>query len=111
MEYETKINDTIQQETVPRIVFDITTARFFNLFKWALIIIATMGIIIGGLAGYVIYDRLGYDVEEVTLDSQDGGNASYIGASGIINNGDGEITNVEGDSKEESEEESQEGER
>ena len=110
MEYETKINDTIQQETVPRIVFDITTARLFNLLKWVLIIIAVMGIMIGGLGGYVIYDRLGYDVEEVTLDSQDGGNANYIGASGNINNGDG-VINGEGYSQEEEKEESQEGER
>ena len=95
----------VAQETVPRIVFDITTARLFHLLKCALIIIAVMGIMIGGLGGYVIYDRLGYDVEEVTLDSQDGGNASYIGASGIINNGDGDI-NGEGNSQEESEEES-----
>ena len=108
MEYETKINDTIQQETVPRIVFDITTARLFNLLKWALIIIAVMGIMIGGLGGYVIYDRLGYDVEEITLDSQDGGNANYIGASGNINNGDG-VINGEGYSQETEEEESQEG--
>lgn len=101
----------IAQETVPRIVFDVTTARLFKLLKWALIMIAVMGIIIGGLGGYVIYDRLGYDVEEVTLDSQDGGNASYIGTSGIINNGDGEVTNVEGDSQKAEEEEPQESER
>lgn len=110
MENEIKTNDIIQQETVPRIVFDITTARLFNLLKWALVMIAVMGIIIGGLGGYVIYDRLGYDVEEITLDSQDGGNANYIGASGNINNGDG-VINGEGYSQEESEEEPQAGER
>lgn len=110
-EKTTKAIRGIAQETVPRIVFDVTTARLFKLLKWALIIIAVMGIIIGGLGGYVIYDRLGYDVEEVTLDSQDEGNASYIGSSGIINNGDGEVTNVEGDSQKAEEEEPQESER
>lgn len=109
-EKTTKAIRGIAQETVPRIVFDVTTARLFKLLKWALIIIAVMGIIIGGLGGYVIYDRLGYDVEEVTLDSQDEGNASYIGSSGIINNGDGEVTNVEGDSQKAEEEEPQESE-
>lgn len=111
---DTKMNEDmrgIAQETVPRIVFDVTTARLFKLLKCALVIIAVMGVIIGGLGGYVIYDRLGYDVEEVALDSQDGGNASYIGSSGVINNGDGEVTNVEGYSEKAGEEKPQESER
>lgn len=36
-----------------------------------------------------MYERSLYDYAELTIDSQDGGNANYIGASGVINNGEG----------------------
>lgn len=99
----------IREQSVPRIVFDVTTARMAKIIRFSLIINLVLGILLGGICGLVVYERSQYDLEDVYVDSQDGGNANYKGASGVINNG---VTdNGEGYSQEAGQEEPQEGER
>lgn len=77
---------------VPYIVHEGTVARFERIIKRLIILI---GIMIVLFAGYVAYDQYTdslYDYANVDLNSEDGGNASYVGGSGVINNGENKST-------------------
>lgn len=74
------------KEPVPYIVYQGTMARFERIIqKLVIIIIILLGIIV-----YGFYEFTSYDYSDVTVDSQDGGNANYMGAgaSGVISNGE-----------------------
>lgn len=79
------------KEPVPYIVYQGTMARFERTVRRLIIaiIVAVIMIAASNVAWLLVFNS--YDVvsEEVAVDSQDGGNANYIGASGIINNGEG----------------------
>lgn len=68
---------------MPVVVHEATVARFERTVKrliYALVIISIAFI-------FAIYMLMtAYDYTDVTVDSKDGGNANYIGASGVINN-------------------------
>ena len=75
---------------VPYIVYEGTIARFERILKRLIIAyIITMILFIG----YIAYDKYTdtlYDYSTVGVNSEDGGNAAYMGdfASGVINNGE-----------------------
>lgn len=79
------------KEPVPYIVYQGTMARFERTIRRLIIslIVAVVMIAASNIAWLLVFNS--YDVvsEEVSLDSNDGGNANYIGASGVINNGEG----------------------
>ena len=79
------------KEPIPYFVYERTMARFERTIKRLIIVIgiAVALIFASNMAWLWVFNS--YDVvsEEVSLDGKDGGNANYIGASGIINNGEG----------------------
>lgn len=85
------------KEPVPYIVYEDTMARFERTIKRLVIVIgiAVALIFTSNMAWLWVFNSYDVVTEEVSLDGKDGGNANYIGASGVINNG-------EGDSKENS---------
>lgn len=85
------------KEPVPYIVYEGTMARFERTIrKMALIIIvAIVMIFASNMAWLYAWNLYDYNDTQVIVDGESKGNANYIGASGVINNG-------EGDSKEES---------
>lgn len=79
------------KEPVPYIVYQGTMARFERIVRRLItaLIVAVVMIAASNIAWLLVFNS--YDVvsEEVSADSNDGGNANYIGASGVINNGEG----------------------
>ena len=76
----------MDDRNVPYIVFEGTVARFERIIKRLIIalIIAIGLFFITNFAWLYFWNQ--YDYSNVMVDSQDGGNANYIGASGVINN-------------------------
>ena len=77
-----------EERTVPYIVYEGTMARFERTIKRLIIviIISVVTLFASNMAWLYVFSFYDLVSEEVTVDSQDGGNANYIGASGIINN-------------------------
>lgn len=77
---------------VSYIVFEGTIARFERILKRVIIAyVITVVLFIGYIAFDKYTDTL-YDYSTVDVNSEDGGNAAYMGdyASGVINNGKSE---------------------
>lgn len=76
---------------VSYIVYEGTMARLERTIKRLIIVlaIAVTMLFASNMAWLYVWNQ--YDYTDVTIDSQDGGNASYLeaGANGIINNGEG----------------------
>lgn len=87
----------MEDRNVPYIVFEGTVARFERIVKRLVLALCFCILLLFVTNAVWLYTWNQYDYSDVTVDSQDGGNASYIGASGVINN-------AEGDSKEENQE-------
>ena len=79
----------MEDKNVPYIVFESTIARFERTIKRLTILIGITILILFASNAIWIYVWNQYDYTDVAVDSQDGGNANYIGASGVINNGEG----------------------
>lgn len=79
----------MEEKSVPYVVYEGTMARFERTIKRLIIVIIVSVVMLfaSNMAWLYVWNL--YDYSDVTIDSQDGGNASYIGASGIINNGKG----------------------
>ena len=73
---------------VPFIVYEGTIARFERTIKRLIILIGVTILLLFASNAIWIYEWNQYDYSDVTVDSQDGGNANYIGANGYINNGE-----------------------
>lgn len=88
---EEKSVTEVYKDPVPYIVYEGTMARFERTIKRLIIVIgiAVALIFASNMAWLWVFNS--YDVvsEEVSLDGKDSGNANYIGASGVINNGEG----------------------
>lgn len=84
MEEKSKVE--AYKEPVPYIVYEGTVVKFMSIIQKLVIII----IILLGIIAYGFYEFTSYDYSDVTVDSQDGGNANYMGAgaSGVISNGE-----------------------
>ena len=72
--------------SVPFIVYEGTVARFERTIKRLIILIGITILLLFASNAIWIYEWNQYDYEDVSIDNQDGGNANYIGASGVINN-------------------------
>lgn len=79
----------MEDNKVPYIVFESTIARFERTLKRLVILLAIAILLLFASNALWIYEWMQYDYTDVTVDSQDGGNANYIGANGYINNGKG----------------------
>lgn len=85
----------MEDKNVPYVVFEYTMARFERTIKRLIIVIAITVIALFASNALWLYEWCQYDYEDVTVDSQDGGNANYIGASGVINNGESGCTKAD----------------
>lgn len=76
---------------VPFIVYEGTVARFERTIKRLIILIGITILLLFASNAIWLYEWNLYDYQEVTVDSQDGSNANFMGAgaSGVINNGEG----------------------
>lgn len=94
------------KEPVPYFVYEHTMARFERTIKRLIIVIIVSIIALFASNMAWLYEWNSYDYADITVDSQDGGNANYLqaGASGAINNGSS-------GSQEKGQEESKQGER
>ena len=86
------------EKDVPYIVYQGTMARFERTIKRLVIVLAITIVLLCASNFYWAYFWSQCDFSDVTIDSQDGGNANYIGENGVINNG--ESDSQETDSKE-----------
>ncbi len=71
---------------VSYIVYEGTMARLERIIRRLIVVI----LILLGIIAFGIYEWTRYDYSDVLVDSEDGGNANYIGANGVINNGESE---------------------
>ena len=78
---------------VPYIVYEGTIARFERTVKRLIIVLVITILLLFASNAIWVYEWCQYDYSDVTVDSQDGGNANYIGANGYINNGESKSTN------------------
>lgn len=74
---------------VPYIVYEGTIARFERTVKRLIIVLVVTILLLFASNALWVYEWMQYDYTDVTVDSQDGGNANYIGANWYINNGKG----------------------
>jgi hypothetical protein len=74
---------------VPYVVHESTVARMERIIKrqWIALIVAICMIVACNCAWLYAWMQYDYTSEEVIIDSQDGGNANYIGNDGDIING------------------------
>lgn len=74
---------------IPYIAFEAEMARHERTTKRLLIalVVAIAVIFISNIAWLWFFNQFDYASDMVTLDSRDAGNASYIGADGVIDNG------------------------
>ena len=84
-----------EDNRVPFIVYEGTIARFERTVRRLIIVLAVTILLLFASNAIWIYEWNQYDYSDVTVDSQDGGNANYMGAgaSGVINNGEGKGKN------------------
>lgn len=78
----------LQKNSVPFIVYEGTIARFERTIRRLIILVGITILLLFASNAIWIYEWNQYDYSDVMVDSQDGGNASYIGANGYINNGE-----------------------
>lgn len=85
----------MEDNKVPYIVYEGTIARFERTVRRLIIVLAVTILLLFASNALWIYEWNQYDYSDVTVDSQDGGNANYmgVGASGVINNGEGKGKN------------------
>ena len=80
---------SMEDKTVPYIVYEGTIARFERIIKKLVVVIVLLVITFVATNALWIYEWNQYDYADVTLDGTTGGNATYMGAgsSGVVNNG------------------------
>ena len=89
MEEEIKVE--AYKEPVPYIVYEGTVVKLVSIIQKLIIVI----VILLAMIAYGFYEFTSYDYSDVTVDSQGGGNANYMGAgaSGVISYGESEGQN------------------
>ena len=76
----------MENNDVPYIVYESTVARFERTVKRLITLVGITILLLFASNALWIYEWNQYDYSDVSIDNQDGGNANYIGASGVINN-------------------------
>ena len=81
-----------ETKDIPFIAYEYTMARFERTIKRLIIALILAIIMLFASNAMWLYEWCQYDYSDVTIDSQDGGNANYLqaGANGAINNGTSE---------------------
>ena len=76
---------------VPYVVYESTAARFERTVKRLImsLVISIIMLCISNLAWLYVWNSYDYESTQVMVDSENEGNANYIGNSGVINNGEG----------------------
>lgn len=89
--------DKIDERTISSVDHQYDMARLERIIKRLWITILMLLILFAGTNALWIYEWNQYDYADITVDSNDGGNANYVqaGTSGVINNGEGNSTNAE----------------
>lgn len=105
MNEESILKDSVVEaykEPVPYIVYQGTMARFERTIrKLVLVIIVAISMMFASnMAWLYAWNLYDYESSSVVVDSESKGNANYIGASGVINNGEGD-SKEDGAAKEE----------
>lgn len=79
------------KEPVPYIVYEGTMARFERTIKRLIIVIgiAIFLIFASNMAWLYAWNLYDYESANIVVDGERKGNANYIGASGVIHNGEG----------------------
>ena len=86
------MNEKIDERTISSIDHQYDMARLERIIKRLWIVILTLLILFAGTNALWIYEWNQYEYADITVDSNDGGNANYLqaGANGVINNGESE---------------------
>ena len=87
---------------VPYYVYELESAKHERTIKRFVIVIVVSVVLLfaSNMAWLWFFNQFDFESEEVTLNSQDAGNASYMGGSGVIDNGRGESQDDNYDSQE-----------
>ena len=82
------MSDKIDERTISSVDHQYDMARLERIIKRLWIIIIILLILFAGTNALWIYEWNQYDYTDITVDSNDGGNANYLqaGANGVINN-------------------------
>lgn len=75
---------------IPYVAFERTMTRLTNIIRWLVIVIVIISVM---FIGYIVYDKYQdsqYDYADVDINSEDGGNASFMHGNGVISNVEGE---------------------
>ena len=82
--------DKIDERTISSIDHQYDMARLERVIRRLWITILILLILFAGTNALWIYEWNQYDYSEITVDSDDGGNANYLqaGSNGVINNGE-----------------------
>ena len=83
----------MEDKQIPYIVYESTIARFERTVKRLIVVIAILAVLLFASNMAWLYEWNQYEYKEVNIDNQDGGNANYIGASGVINNAEDNSSN------------------
>lgn len=78
----------MEDKNVPYIVYEGTMARFERTIKRLIIALVIAVLLIFASNGLWLYEWCQYDYSNISVDSEDGGNANYLqaGMDGVINN-------------------------
>ena len=78
----------MEDKNVPYIVYEGTIARFERTVRRLIIVLIIAVILLFASNALWLYEWCQYDYSNVTVDSEDGGNANYLeaGMNGVINN-------------------------
>ena len=87
---ETIKNEEALPEPISHFYFQSCMAREERHIKrlWIALIVAIVVIFINNAAWLFVWFQYDYTSDAITIDSQDGGNANYIGENGDIYNGE-----------------------
>ena len=82
--------DKIDERTISSVDHQYDMARLERVIRRLWLIILILLILFAGTNALWIYEWNQYDYSEITVDSNDGGNANYLqaGSNGVINNGE-----------------------
>lgn len=89
-------------EQIPYIVYESESARHERTVKRLVValVIAVTLIFISNIAWLCFFNQFEFQTESVMFDTDDGGDNSYIGNDGVINNGKDGSTENNNDSQE-----------
>lgn len=86
------MSDKVEDRTISSVDHQYDMARLERVIRRLWIIIIVLLILFAGTNALWIYEWNQYDYSDITIDSNDGGNANYLhaGVNGVINNGESE---------------------